>query len=271
MDNSSISFIGAGHMSTYIIKGLIASGFSASKITATRRSEAPLKHLKKKYNINTTTDIKSAAKTANVIILGVKPLSIQEVLLELKSTIQKTKPLIISIAAGITVEKISSCAGDELPVIRTMPNLPVAVKCGTTCIYASKNVSTEQKLYADKLFTHLGVTCWLEEEHYMDIAILVGSGPALFYRFIQALKTSVISMGLDEKTANKLVVNTGLGALKLLDKSGDSPEKLKEHVTSPGGTTQAALNILESNNLDSIIHKSIKAAVEKSQELSNKF
>lgn len=269
MEYPVIAFIGAGNMAGHIIKGLISTSFPAENIIAARRSQQALEALKSKYHIKTTTDNIKAAEKADIIVLCVKPWTVKTVLTQLAAVFKTKKPLLASIATGINMETMLAWSGsDELPVVRVMPNLPVAVGCGISSLCANKNTTDTYRNRIEKIFASVGMTFWITEEHFNIATMLAGSGPALFYRFIEVLVSGAISCQLDAETAQKMALHTGLGSLEMLKQTKEDPAVLRGHVTSPGGTTEAALKVLEQNNFQTIIADALSAGISRAEELS---
>ncbi|MCY4329914.1 MAG: pyrroline-5-carboxylate reductase [Endozoicomonadaceae bacterium] len=268
MKHPIIAFIGAGNMASYIIKGLIATSFPAENIIAARRSQQALEQLQVNHQINITTDNVEAAEKADIIILCVKPAMVKSVLAQLSPLFKNKKPVLASIATGITVKQLSDFSNSDLSVIRVMPNLPVATGCGISSLCASSNTPDTDKQQVEKIFSAVGMTFWLEEKDYNIATMLAGSGPALFYRFIEVLVSGATACDLDLKTAQQMALHTGLGAYEMLRQMKEDPAVLRGHITSPGGTTQAALEVLEKHNFEALVKEALDAGVHRAEVLS---
>jgi len=266
---SRLVFIGAGNMAGSIIGGLVSHGYPAELITATDPSAEKLSQLAATTGINTTTDNQQAAAQADTIILAVKPQVMATVARPLKDTISDNKPLIISIAAGITVDNLLDWMGQDLPVIRTMPNTPALVQAGATGLFANAAVSTEQKTIADTVFSSIGLASWFDKESDLDAVVAIsGSGPAYFFMVMEAMEEAGIKLGLSAESARELTLQTALGAAKLAQASDVSPAELRRRVTSPGGTTEQAIKCFEEGGLRELVDTALQAASKRSKELA---
>ena len=272
MQNTTLAFIGAGNMATSLILGLIEKGFDASRIWASNKNEQILEDLKSKASLNTTTNNLEAANQADVVILSVKPQIMKAVTEELAKTAQNRKPLILSIAAGITIDSLNNWLGGNLSIVRTMPNTPALVQTGATGLYANTAVSNQQKALAESIMDAVGIALWVEQESLLDaVTAISGSGPAYFFLVLEAMVSAGKSLGLDEATAHKLASQTALGAAKMAMNGDVSPAELRRRVTSPGGTTEQALNVLNDGNLMDLFKEALTAARDRSKELAKQL
>jgi pyrroline-5-carboxylate reductase len=272
MQNLNIGFIGAGNMASSLIKGLLADGYNPQKIWATNTNLEQLENLKS-LNIHTSTDNRLAAKTVDVLVLAVKPQTLKEVVNEIADVIQEKKPLLISIAVGVNLKTIQNYLhAQQIAIIRTMPNTPALLGCGATGLFANPHCSSRQKSAAEFLFRSVGIVVWLNAEKEIDIvAALSGSGPAYFFLLIHAIQIAGIELGLSEKTAALLSQQTALGAARMALESDEPVEKLKQNVTSRGGTTQAALQIFEQGQFSELVKKAMLAAKQRAEEIAHEF
>ncbi|MES9848506.1 MAG: pyrroline-5-carboxylate reductase, partial [Candidatus Thiodiazotropha sp.] len=187
----------------------------------------------------------------------------------LAAAIQQVKPLVISIAAGVKESSLRNWLGGEVALVRSMPNTPAMIQSGATGLHAGPGVSEAQRNQAESILRAVGVTRWVEEESMMDAVTAVsGSGPAYFFLIMEAIESSARQMGLDEDTARLLTLQTALGAARMALESSDSPAVLRQKVTSPGGTTERALDILEEGKIRTLIDMALHGAQERSVELS---
>jgi len=214
-------------------------------------------------------------QSVDIIILAVKPQQLAQVCTEIAASVAKTRPLIISIAAGVLSKDIESWLNQNqdkqssLALVRCMPNTPALVQSGATALFANKHVSNEQKTLAESILRAAGLTLWLENESDMDaVTALSGSGPAYFFLVIDAMEKAGIQLGLDENTAHLLAIQTAFGASKMALESNDSPETLRKKVTSPGGTTEKAIGILQDGQLEALFAKALEGARDRSIELA---
>lgn len=267
-----VVFIGSGNMAGSLMGGLISDGFPAENITAVDIDESRLATLKQQFEVNVTSDAQNAISQADTVVLGVKPQALKEVVEKLASTIISTKPLLISIAAGIRSADLQRWSGGQTPVVRAMPNTPAMVQCGATALFANRQVSQDQKETAESIMRSTGLVVWLEQEEHMNVVTaLSGSGPAYFFRIMEALEKAAVDLGLPQKTAQLLTLQTALGAAKLALESSDSVEQLRQSVTSPGGTTEQGLKVMESANIDKLIGQVVNAANERAKELAQQL
>lgn len=269
MSTPVITFIGAGNMGSSLIGGLIKDGHPAGNIWACDPSQEKLDYLQQTYQIHTTTENEQAAHAAGVIVLAVKPQLFAKVTQPLASVIQGRKPLFISIAAGIRESSIQHWLGGSHAIVRAMPNTPALIGCGATALYANSHVSKEQRNTAESILRAVGIALWLDDEQLMDVVTaLSGSGPAYFFLMMEALQDAAEQSGLPADTARLLTLQTALGAARMAIESGKPLPELRHNVTSPGGTTEKALSVLEENHIRDIYRKALQAARLRSEELA---
>ncbi|MET0122498.1 MAG: pyrroline-5-carboxylate reductase [Candidatus Thiodiazotropha sp. 6PLUC9] len=270
MKNDKITFIGGGNMATSLIGGLIADEYDCNAITVSDPDTEKLSQLAARYGVTTEPDNEQAVQQAQIVVLAVKPQILESVAQNLAKTLQNSKPLIISIAAGITATDLDNWLGGDQAVVRSMPNTPAMIQSGATGLYASPGVSENQRNQAESILRAVGLTRWVENESLIDAVTAVsGSGPAYFFLVMEAIEESAKSMGLDEESARLLTLQTALGAARMAIESSDSPAMLRQKVTSPGGTTERALDILEKGGLRELFKDALQGAKERSHELSN--
>ncbi|PCI65806.1 MAG: pyrroline-5-carboxylate reductase [Piscirickettsiaceae bacterium] len=267
-----ISFVGGGNMAASLIGGLISNGYPADNITVSDLDEAKLQFLANKFGINATLDSEQMSAESDVLVLAVKPQHMQSVAVQIKSSVQRAKPLVVSIAAGIREGSIEAWLGGSVAVVRCMPNTPALVKAGATGLHANRFVSESQKDQTESLLRAVGVTVWVKDESDLDVVTaLSGSGPAYFFLVMEALEQAAIEAGLDQKTAQLLTQETALGAAKMALASSESAATLRRQVTSPGGTTEKAIGVMESRGLPDILRDAVMAAKQRSVELSDEL
>ena len=265
-----LAFIGAGNMATALINGLLEDGYPADSIIASDQLPEKRENLAGS-GIHTTDDNVLAAESAEVVILAVKPQVLMAVCQEINAMVQQNKPLVISIAAGVTEASLATWLGRDTPIVRCMPNTPAMVQTGATVLHANAYTSKDQKDQAESILRAVGLTQWLAEEKLMDAATaLSGSGPAYYFLVMEIMEQTAIKMGLSAETAHLLTLQTALGAARMAIESHDTPEELRKKVTSPGGTTEAAINSMLENKLDDIIEQGVLKAQQRSEELSAK-
>ncbi len=265
-----IGFIGAGNMAEAIIRGIIESGVRSPRgIIASDIRPERLEYLESEYGIETTTDIRKTAAGSSILFLSVKPQNMGEVTGSISGTLSKNS-CVISIAAGITTDYLAGKLGDA-PIIRTMPNTPAMVGEGITAMY-NRNADSSVASSVMELLRGVGKTVVVEEEALLDVVTAVsGSGPAYFFLLMEAMSAAAKSLGLPDETADKLVCQTALGAGKLatlaLEKN-ETPADLRRKVTSPGGTTEAAIAHFQEKELSGIVMEAVRRARDRGKELS---
>lgn len=269
IQTSKVGFIGAGNMATSLIKGLLDSGLAAGQIFVSDPNKTSRESLAS-LGIQVCETNRELASMVDALVFAVKPQIFSEPAEEVADILQKRKPLVISIAAGIPLSAISGWVGEGLPLVRTMPNTPALIGQGITALYAGDTVKQEHKQLAETLMQAVGDTLWVDEERLIDASTAVsGSGPAYVFAFIEALTAAAEDIGLESSAANQLVIKTLQGATALAQASDDSVSTLREKVTSPGGTTEAALKVLQQEGFDAVVKKAVSAAMQRAEELSS--
>lgn len=266
----SIGFVGAGNMANSLIRGLLAKGVSPQNLIAADIEPGKLETLKTECGIQTADSLEIAA-SVDVLVMAVKPQHMASACQQLSSSLQP-QSLVISIAAGITIAHLQDWLGQGLALVRCMPNTPALIGKGATGLYANKHVSVEQKQLAEELLTAVGLALWLDNEDGIDtVTALSGSGPAYFFLLMEALEETAVSMGLDADTAKKLTYQTAVGAAELAVSSNSSIAELRRQVTSPGGTTEKAMQQFESGGFRNLVRQALLAAQNRSRELAEEF
>ena len=269
MSNSKIAFIGGGNMARSLIGGLVATGMSSKDISVSEPKADLREKLTKDFGVNALEENASAVMGANVIVLAVKPQILQEVVIPLGDLIAKARLLLISVAAGVTCSSIERWVGSQPALIRVMPNTPALIGAGISALYANSNVSDDQRALAEKIVIAVGKTVWIEEESLMDTVTAVsGRGPAYFFYMMQAIIDAAVREGLDAETARLLSLETALGAARLAIESTENPDILQKQVTSPGGTTEAAIQVLNDYGVQNTLQKAVSAARARGNELA---
>ena len=263
----TIGFIGAGNMATALISGLINSDQSASKIIASSPEQEHLEKLSKDFGIKTTNNNLEIVDNSDIVILAVKPNIVQAVIDEIKDVATDKDILIISIAAGVKIEKIESQLGSPMRVIRAMPNTPASIMEGVTAICANSNAQSNDIENAKLLFECVGKITHINEKDIDIFTALIGSGPAYIFYLIESLLDSSKNLHLPEQEKKDLLASMISGAANLVLNSDESPNVLRKKVTSPGGVTQKAIEEFETEGLKEILSKSMIAAEKKSIEL----
>jgi len=269
MSNCKIAFIGGGNMARSLIGGLVATGISNQNISVSEPQADLRRCLNKDFGVRGLESNIFAAKDADVIVLAVKPQILQEVVIPLGNLIGATRPLLISVAAGVTSSSIERWVGGHPALIRVMPNTPALIGAGISALYANSNVSDDQRTLAEKIMAAVGKTIWIQEESLMDAVTAVsGSGPAYFFYVMQAIHDAAVREGLDAQTARLLSLETALGAARLAVESTEDPGSLQKQVTSPGGTTEAAMRVLNDSGVEDALQRAVSAARARGGELA---
>ena len=266
-----IAFIGAGNMSSTIIAGLIKSGYPAEKIIAANPGVEKRQLLSDKFAIYTTEDNKQAVEKADVVVLAVKPYMMKKVCKEINTTL--SSQLIISVAAGITIASIQKHLEKNLCVIRAMPNTPCLISKGVTGLFSDQAATRVNRDFVSSLFENIGKVVWLDLEQQMDIVTaLSGSGPAYYFYLTEALIKAGIELGLDAEISRLLVTQTAVGAIAMLNNEPiQTAAMLRKAVTSPNGTTEAAITVFDDNKFMQVITNAVSSAANRGHELSKEF
>lgn len=265
----TITFIGAGNMARSLIVGLLQD-----KAQVALRVADPDQHqldaIRQHWpEVMATTNNLEAIQGADVVVLAVKPQIMREVAQGLAAQVQRSHPLIVSVAAGIRESALNGWLGGNLPLVRCMPNTPALVQAGATGLYANANVSEAQRSLAESILRAVGITLWFDEEDKLDAVTAVsGSGPAYFFLVMEAMQAAAEKLGIEAEDAKLLVIQTALGAARLALESGEQPAELRRKVTSKGGTTEAALKVLNEGGLPALFEQALAAAANRSRELA---
>ncbi|MDM1756986.1 MULTISPECIES: pyrroline-5-carboxylate reductase [Acinetobacter] len=266
--NCNITFIGGGNMAQALIGGLITRGLPATRITVSDPVEK-IRELLQEKDVHVTDDNVVAIENADVVVLAVKP-QVLGALLKPLNGLFKNK-LIISIVAGAEIATIAALTGSER-IVRVMPNTPALVQTGAHGLFAQDNVVREDRDLASQVLAATGLTIWVSAEAQIDAVTAVsGSGPAYFFYMMESMIRAGKNMGLDEKVATALTLQTALGAAQMAITSSNTPAELRKNVTSPNGTTQAALEVFDRAHISQNIQTALAAAQKRSQELAQEL
>ncbi|MCE8017509.1 pyrroline-5-carboxylate reductase [Halomonas sp. MCCC 1A17488] len=269
---SRVTFIGAGNMAGAIIGGMIDNGHPAAAITATSPSDEILAPLRERFGIRTETDNAAAVRDADIVVLAVKPQIMRDVCEGLRETLQRQRPLVISVAAGLTAESLQAWMGGGLPLVRCMPNTPSLVGAGAAGLFATPEVGAEQRDQATTLLEAVGLAEWVEKEEQLDAVTAVsGSAPAYFFLMFEAMEEAGVKLGLPAETARRLAIQTALGAARMAQGSEFTPDRLKRNVMSPGGTTERAIEHLEQAGLRRIMAEAMEACAARAREMAEEL
>ena len=263
-----IAFIGGGNMATALISGLVNPPRAHIKIRVSDPNQAARDHLRSTFRIETFTDSITAVEGADVILLAIKPQIMPVVLGQLKGHV-KPGQLVLSIAAGTTIGMIREHLGSDIDVIRSMPNTPALIGHGITGVVAGTSCSREQRRQAEEILMAAGDVVWLDDEGLMDaVTAISGTGPAYFFLLAEVLAESAREMGLPGETADRLASITCFGAGAMLASSPGEAAELRRRVTSPNGTTHAAMKLLDREGYRDLVKRAAEAARRRSRELS---
>ncbi len=268
---SNICFIGGGNMARAIIGGLLARESTAGQSLSISVAE-PLKagraELESRFQVKTFTNGRDAIADAETIVLAVKPQIIPLLLQQLKDNLQ-TDQLLISVAAGTTCQTIETEIGRKAAIIRAMPNLPAIVGAGITGVFANKQCQQKHRQQAQDILSAVGQVIWIDKENLIDAVTAVsGSGPAYVFYLIESMRDAGVAVGLDFDTATQLALHTVVGSGKLAQQENTDVSELRRQVTSPGGTTAAAIAVLDEASCDAIFKQAIVTARDRARELS---
>ena len=272
LDNKKISFIGGGNMAQALISGLVSCGVKPSLITVADPSSEAREQLAAKglNTVDPTADAKAAVIGADIVVLAVKPQVMKAVVSGFADVLDKQ--LVISVAAGLSTALLSNMLGGYSNIVRAMPNTPAMIQMGATGLYGTDNIAAEQKQLATAVMEASGLVMWVNNEKHMHAVTAVsGSAPAYMFYFIEAMVDGAVALGLDKEQASALAMQTMLGAAKMAMGSEDAPSELRRKVTSPNGTTQAAIESMQANDISRQIVEAMQACYDRSQALSEEM
>jgi pyrroline-5-carboxylate reductase len=267
----TIAFLGAGNMAEALVKGLLRAGVaSPQEILCTDRRAERGPELIQRYGVRFGQSNAAAAREAAIVLLSVKPQAMNKLLEEIAPALDASK-LVISIAAGVPIAAIERKVGHGVRIVRTMPNTPALVGAGATALAAGEHATEADLAQARALFDAVGKTVVVDEPLLDAVTGLSGSGPAYVFLVIEALSDAGVKVGLARQQSQDLAAQTVLGSAKLLLETGEHPGRLKDQVTSPGGTAIAGLHTLEAGGLRTTLMNAVEAATRRSHELGKKF
>lgn len=267
-----IGFLGAGNMARSLAGGLLRNGWPSERIILSDPHPEQKEAVCKTMGLTVYSDNNELARRAEVLVFAVKPQVLSAVAREVAGVVRTRKPLVVSIAAGVRTVDLERWLGGELPVVRAMPNTAALIGSGATGLYANARVSEDGREIAESILRAVGVAVWIGEEDLLDVVTaLSGSGPAYFFLLMEILEQSAIASGLDAATARLLTLETALGAAKMALEGGEDPARLRARVTSPGGTTEAAIQVLEQGDLRRLFAAAFQAAVARARTLAELF
>lgn len=270
MSKTRIAFIGAGNMAASLIGGLRAKGLDAAQIRASDPGEETRARVSAEHGIEVFADNAQAAEGADVIVLAVKPQAMKAVCEAIRPNL-KPGQLVVSIAAGITCASMNNWLGAQ-PIVRCMPNTPALLRQGVSGLFATAEVTAEQRQQAQELLSAVGIALWLNEEQQLDAVTAVsGSGPAYFFLLIEAMTAAGVKLGLPADIAAQLTLQTALGAAHMAVSSDVDAAELRRRVTSPAGTTEAAIKSFQANGFEALVEQALGAAAHRSAEMAEQL
>jgi pyrroline-5-carboxylate reductase len=267
---TKITFIGAGNMASSLAGGLIAKGVEPTTLTLADINEQQLQAARSTLGVATARDNLAACAKADVILVAVKPQVVAQVIPPLKDIVAQRKALVISIVAGTPLSRFAEWLGPDAAVVRCMPNTPALVELGATGMYANARVSDAQREQARQILSSVGLALWLDNEDQIDaITALSGSGPAYFFLVMEAMIAAGRALGLSESVARQMTLQTARGAAHMAVTSDVDAAELRRRVTSPGGTTERAIEVFEQGKLHELFGDALQAAYQRSKELAS--
>jgi pyrroline-5-carboxylate reductase len=268
-DARRLAFVGGGNMARSLIGGLLRQGLPAGRISVAEPNAGLAAALACDFGVAVFDSGAEAAAEADVVLLAVKPQVMKPVCESLRDAVRANAPLLISIAAGIRIDQLEQWCGGEAAVVRSMPNTPALLGAGASGLCANARVSAAQRAQAEALLGAAGLAVWIDDENQMDIVTaLSGSGPAYFFLLTEALEDAAVAQGLPREAARALATQTALGAGRMLREDGEAPAVLRQRVTSPNGTTQAALDAFAAHGLRDTVAAAVDAATRRGRELA---
>ncbi len=269
MQDLVIGFIGGGNMARSLVGGLLNTGWSGGDIYVSEPEQDKREYFEQQMGTHVSPLNGTVVQHADVVVLAVKPQVLRQVLTSARDELQRHRPLLVSIVAGIRERDIQRWSGGGISIVRAMPNTPALVGSGATGLFANALTDDTQRDTAESLLRAVGMTVWLAEEQQLDaVTALSGSGPAYFMYFMEALEKAGTEHGLPAETARLLTLETCLGSAKLAINSTEELPELRRRVTSPGGTTERALEVMDQSGLPGILNKAFDAAVKRASELA---
>lgn len=272
MINKSIAFIGGGNMTRSLVGGLVNDGYDTGLICVADPDAEQRQWFTEQFGIKVMASNTGAIAQAEVVILAVKPQVLHEVSLELRGAVEPSRHFVISIAAGVRLQALEQWLGGDNPIVRAMPNTPALVQSGAIALSANPMVTDEQREMAESVMRSVGLTLWLDDEAQMDaVTALSGCGPAYFFLVMECLENAAADLGLSPRLARLLTLQTAFGAAKLALESEEGSAALRTRVTSPGGVTEQAINVLQQGDIQTLFNEALQAAHRRSIELADQL
>jgi pyrroline-5-carboxylate reductase len=268
-ESRKIAFIGGGNMARSLVGAQLARGVPPTTITVAEPRAEAREALSREFGVSTCDDNAAAVAGAECVVLAVKPQVMHAVCAALAGPLRDRHPLVISIAAGVRIAQIEKLLGERHAIVRCMPNTPALVGAGAAGLCANRNVDAGQKALAERLLDAAGIVRWIDDEAQMDtVTALSGSGPAYFFLLVEAMEDAAVELGLPRDTARALAAQTCLGAGHMLADGNETATELRKRVTSPHGTTAAALDTFEKGGFRALVERALEAAKRRGAEMS---
>jgi pyrroline-5-carboxylate reductase len=270
--NYTAAFIGGGNMGGALIRGLIAKGMPAGRISVGEAVQARRIALADEFGVHVSADNREIVEGADLVVLAVKPQDAAMTVRSLAPGLARRRPLVLSIAAGIRVADLQGWCGPGIAVVRAMPNRPALNNAGASALYAPTGLSAEQRRLAEDALAAVGTTVWVTEEDALDVVTaLSGSGPAYFFLLAELMTDAAVNLGLTRESAQELAIQTLFGSGRMARDSDGDLARLRAEVTSKGGTTEAALRVFDTANLRGIVAAALQAATDRGREMAQAF
>ena len=269
LNDLRIAFIGGGNMARSLVGGLVARGCKPGRLSVWDPDPEQRARVAKTAPVRMSKDGAAAVQDAEVLVFAVKPQVMRQAAESVAESVQQRRPLIISVAAGITLPTLDGWLGGGNACVRVMPNTPALLGAGAAGLCANTKVGPEQRAIAQALLEAVGTAQWIEDESLMDaVTALSGSGPAYFFLLMECMEAAALELGLPAAAARQLTLQTAFGAARMAQESGEAPAALRKQVTSPNGTTAAALKVFEEGHFAALVQKALTAARDRGLELS---
>lgn len=267
-----VGLIGAGNMARSLAGGLLSNGWPKARLLLADPDANQRMGAQEALGVSVYEDNAEVAGRAEILVLAIKPQAMVEAARALAPHVQERRPLVVSLAAGVRLNDIERWLGGGLAMVRVMPNTPALVGSGASGMYANERVDARGRDQAESILRAVGVTVWVENEALIDVVTaLSGSGPAYFFLMMEALERAAVEQGLDPKQARLLTLETAFGAAKMALEGGEEPALLRRRVTSPGGTTEAAIHVFEDGGMRRLCQEAVTAAIKRARELGDMF
>jgi len=267
-----LAILGGGNMGRALIGGLLRRGTRPEQISVGESVPAARESLMSEFGVNASADNPAAIAGASVVVIAVKPQDTAAVLKPLQPLLRRDRPTVLSVAAGIRVSALETWCGPDVPVVRAMPNRPALVGAGASGLYAPAHVDSARRAAVEHVMQAAGEVVWVGSEEALDVVTaLSGSGPAYFFLLAELMASAAVELGLEPQAAKRLAVTTLYGSGLLAHSSGLELARLREQVTSKGGTTEAALRTLNDAGLRAIVAHALESATLRSRELASQF